>query len=120
MFLTIELLRTVEALHSKGILHGDLKADNCLLRFSPTSDNEWSARYKRDGTDGWENKGIVLIDFGRGIDIRAFRNDVSFIADWETDSQDCPEMRELRPWTYQIDYYGCAAVAHSMLFGKIH
>ncbi|KAI4247493.1 MAG: hypothetical protein L6R40_001441 [Gallowayella cf. fulva] len=30
MFFTIELLRTVEALHASGILHGDLKADNCL------------------------------------------------------------------------------------------
>jgi checkpoint serine/threonine-protein kinase len=27
-------------------------------------------------------------------------------------------MRELRPWTYQIDYHGLAGIIHSMLFGK--
>jgi checkpoint serine/threonine-protein kinase len=43
---------------------------------------------------------------------------VQFIADWKTGPQDCAEMRELRPWTYQIDYHGLAGIIHSMLFGK--
>ncbi|KAF9166892.1 hypothetical protein DFQ26_006560 [Actinomortierella ambigua] len=33
LFFTIELLRVLEGLHVKGIIHGDLKADNCMLRF---------------------------------------------------------------------------------------
>ncbi|EPS37554.1 hypothetical protein H072_8750 [Dactylellina haptotyla CBS 200.50] len=125
MFFTVELLRTVEQLHEKGILHGDLKADNCLLRLqhvggnaSNSNDAEWSSAYDPHGGSGWDKKGLVLIDFGRGVDMRNFRKDVGFIADWKTDKQDCPEMREMRPWTYQIDYYGVAAVVHSMLFGK--
>ena len=118
MFLSIELLRTVEAMHSKGLLHGDLKADNCLIRFENTPDNTWSARYRRDGSNGWLKKGITLIDFGRGIDMKLFQPTVQFIADWKTDNQDCAEMRELRPWTYQVDYFGLAAIIHSMLFGK--
>lgn len=118
MFLSVELLRTVEALHTRGILHGDLKADNCLIRFEPLPDTAWSARYRRDGSDGWDKKGISLIDFGRGIDMRLFHPNVQFIADWKTDAQDCAEMREMRPWTYQIDYHGLAAIIHSMLFGR--
>lgn len=118
MFLSVELLRTVEALHTRGILHGDLKADNCLIRFDSLADATWSARYRRDGADGWDKKGISLIDFGRGIDMKLFSPNVQFIADWKTDQQDCAEMREMRPWTYQIDYYGLAAIIHSMLFGK--
>ncbi|CUS08436.1 unnamed protein product [Tuber aestivum] len=118
MFLSIELLRTIEAMHSKGLLHGDLKADNCLVRFENTPDNTWSARYRRDGSSGWLKKGITLIDFGRGIDMKLFQPTVQFIADWKTDNQDCAEMRELRPWTYQVDYFGLAAIIHSMLFGK--
>lgn len=116
MFFTIELLRTVEAMHSVGVLHGDLKADNCLVRLSPT--DEWDAQYTPDGSTGWSSKGLCLIDFGRGIDMRAFRPDVQFVADWKTGKQDCVEMRELRPWTYQVDYYGIAGVIHSLLFGK--
>lgn len=116
MFFTIELLRTVEAMHSKNVLHGDLKADNCLVRLSSTE--EWDAQYAPDGSNGWSSKGLCLIDFGRGIDMRAFRPDVQFVADWKTGKQDCLEMRELRPWTYQVDYYGIAGVVHSLLFGK--
>ncbi|PQE31879.1 putative mitotic checkpoint serine threonine kinase protein [Rutstroemia sp. NJR-2017a WRK4] len=119
MFFTIELFRTVEALHSKGILHGDLKADNCLVRFDTVEDDEvWSPKYRKDGSGCWNMKGITLIDFGRGIDMKAFKPDVQFIADWKTGPQDCAEMRELRPWTYQIDYHGLAGIIHSMLFGK--
>jgi checkpoint serine/threonine-protein kinase len=119
MFFSIELFRTIEALHSKGILHGDLKADNCLVRLDQLSDSDvWSAKYRKDGTGGWNKKGIALIDFGRGIDMKVFRPDVQFIADWKTGPQDCAEMRELRPWTYQIDYHGLAGIIHSMLFGK--
>jgi checkpoint serine/threonine-protein kinase len=119
MFFAIELFRTIEALHSKGILHGDLKADNCLARFDPIPDADvWSSKYRKDGTGGWSKKGVALIDFGRGIDMKVFRPDVQFIADWKTGPQDCAEMRELRPWTYQIDYHGLAGIIHSMLFGK--
>uniref|UniRef100_L2FCW3 Checkpoint protein kinase n=1 Tax=Colletotrichum fructicola (strain Nara gc5) TaxID=1213859 RepID=L2FCW3_COLFN len=63
MFFTIELFRTVEALHARG-------------------------------------------------------PDVGFIADWKTSTQDCAEMREGRPWTWQIDYHGLAGIVHCLLFGK--
>ncbi|KAL9092230.1 MAG: hypothetical protein Q9159_000989 [Coniocarpon cinnabarinum] len=122
MFFTVELFRTVEGLHGKGIIHGDLKPDNVMIRFEdPTnvsSCEELSANYDRSGAGGWSAKGISLIDFGRGIDMRAFQPNVQFIADWETSATDCAEMRELRPWTFQADYHGLAAIVHVMLFGK--
>lgn len=119
MFFTIELFRTVEALHAKGIIHGDLKSDNILVRLdSLHKDDHWDSQYNHDGRDGWTSKGITLIDFGRGIDMKAFNPDVQFIADWPTTEADCAEMRELRPWTYQIDYHGLAGIVHNLLFGK--
>lgn len=119
MFFTIELFRTVEALHAKQIMHGDLKADNCLLRLDPFSDHDvLSSQWHADGRGGWSTRGVTLIDFGRGIDMRAFTPDVQFIADWKTSAQDCAEMREGRPWTWQIDYHGLAGTVHCLLFGK--
>ncbi|KAF2273908.1 uncharacterized protein EI97DRAFT_423203 [Westerdykella ornata] len=119
MFFTIELFRTVEALHTKGLIHGDLKSDNVLVRFDTLKpDQHWDSKYRRDGRNGWAAKGIVLIDFGRGIDMKVFKPDVQFIADWKTSEQDCAEMRELRPWTYQVDYHGLAGIVHNLLFGK--
>ncbi|THY83824.1 hypothetical protein D6C92_09507 [Aureobasidium pullulans] len=116
MFFAVELIRTVEALHSKGLIHGDLKGDNVLVRLDETP--TWSSSYSPTGSSGWKSKGISLIDFGRGIDMKVFSPGVQFVADWETSSADCAEMRELRPWTYQVDYHGLAGLLHSLLFGK--
>ncbi|KAK7204640.1 Mad3/BUB1 homology region 1-domain-containing protein [Myxozyma melibiosi] len=133
MFFTIELFRTIEALHEVGILHGDLKPDNCMVRLvqsrhtssmaglslsSTTTSKSVSGSYSAQGENGWCSKGITLIDFGRSIDITAFPRGVQFIADWKTCEQDCAEMRELRPWSYQVDYHGLASIIHMMLFGK--
>ncbi|OJD12935.1 BUB protein kinase [Emergomyces pasteurianus Ep9510] len=129
MFFAVELFRTVEALHACGILHGDLKADNCLVRLderftSPASlpdgdcESDATTGYSPTGAGGWRNKGITLIDFGRGIDMQVFPKNVQFIADWKIGAHECSEMRECRPWTYQVDLYGLAGTIHILLFGK--
>ncbi|BFZ57958.1 protein kinase [Savitreella phatthalungensis] len=115
VFLVSELLRTVENLHAKGILHGDIKADNILLRLP---DIPVTGRYRRDGGDGWRGRGVCLCDFGRGVDLRAFPGDASFMADWKPDNGDCSQIRNGEPWTFEIDYHGIANVAHTLLFGR--
>ena len=93
MFFTVELFRTVEALCARQMLHGDLKADNCLVRLDALSSSraaeqhesqQLSSQWRRDGSGGWAARGVTLIDFGRGIDMRAFTPAVQFIADWKT------------------------------------
>ncbi|KAJ6619737.1 hypothetical protein B0H10DRAFT_1793054 [Mycena sp. CBHHK59/15] len=120
MFFAVELLRVVEAMHSAGFIHGDLKVDNCLLRLEdvPGGPAAWSSMYNPSGEDGWCYKGLKLIDFGRTIDTRLFPSGQQFIGDWETDARDCFELREERPWTYQTDYFGLAGIIYCMLFGK--
>ncbi|CAG8804116.1 33969_t:CDS:2 [Gigaspora margarita] len=113
IFFTVELMKIVEAIHEAGIIHGDIKADNCLLRLERTV--EWDAQYDPLGAGGWSKKGIKLIDFGRAIDVTLFPPDMKFIADWQCDDQSCVEMREGRPWKWQADYYGLAGVIHCML-----
>ncbi|WFD27543.1 non-specific serine/threonine protein kinase [Malassezia nana] len=116
MFFVVELCRVVEGLHTAGILHGDLKIDNCMIRADDT--DEWSATYAPDGSGGWAAKGVTLIDFGRAIDLWCYEPGQRFLADWAPGAQDCVEMREMRPWTYQADYYGLASIAYCLLFGR--
>ncbi|KAK5198867.1 protein kinase [Exophiala xenobiotica] len=115
MWFSVELLRTLEDLHRIGVLHGDLKGDNCLVRFG---DGEVEGSYDPSGGRGWAAKGLRLIDFGRGIDTKMFKAGAQFIADWPSAATDCAEIRECRPWKWQIDYHGAAGVIHSLLFGK--
>lgn len=115
MWFGVELLRSLEDLHQVGILHGDLKGDNCLVRFTG---NDVSGPYDPLGGCGWNEKGLKLIDFGRGIDTKMFKAEAQFIADWPSCATDCAEIRECKPWKWQIDYHGAAGVIHSLLFGK--
>ncbi|RMD42258.1 hypothetical protein DV735_g2898, partial [Chaetothyriales sp. CBS 134920] len=116
MFFAVELLRTMASLHSVGILHGDLKADNALVRLDPAV--PLAAPYSPTGAHGWSAKGLTLIDFGRAIDTANFPRRTRFIADWPPQPEDCVEIRDCKPWKWQIDFYGAAAVIHSLLFGK--
>ncbi|PVG04065.1 hypothetical protein CPB86DRAFT_809962 [Serendipita vermifera] len=116
MFFTVELLRTIEGLHSKGFIHGDMKIDNCMVRLDPC--DSWSPQYDPSGGKGWSSKGVLLIDFGRVIDTSLFPPGTRFVTDWKMDKRDCLEMREGRPWTYETDYYGLAGIVYCLLYGK--
>ncbi|KAL7424504.1 protein kinase [Cryptotrichosporon argae] len=118
LFFVIELLKLVEGLHAAGFIHGDLKIDNCLVRLDAAT--SWSGTYARGGADGWNSKGLRLIDFGRGIDLDLFPAGRAqrFTADWKVDERDCVEMREGRDWAYETDYYGLAGIAYCLLYGK--
>lgn len=116
MFFVIDLLRTIEGLHNAQMLHGDLKIDNCMVRSAP-SDGAWPSAYDASNA-AWRGQGVMLIDFGRAVDLRCYPPEQTFLADWQPGVQDCVEMREMRPWTYQADYYGLASIAYCLLFGK--
>lgn len=120
MFFVVELLRVLDGFHSAGFIHGDLKIDNCLLRLEdvPGGVRAWSSAYDATGANGWGNKGVKLIDFGRSIDTTLFPPGQTFTADFEYDATDCAEMREGRPWSFEGDYHGVAGIAYNVLFGK--
>ena len=119
IFFTIELFRVIGSMHSNGIIHGDLKIDNCLIRLED-NEGEWSNIYNRYGLNGWNEKGLKIIDFGRAIDIKMFKNhqDIKFINDWNGDDKDCWQIKDKAPWSFEPDYFGLGAIIHCMLFGK--
>jgi checkpoint serine/threonine-protein kinase len=127
-FWTIELLRTIESIHVAGYVHGDIKADNVLVRLDRTS--AWESTYSRDGHQGWASKGVVLIDFGTAIDLFSFPTDQKFYIESAHESEggskkrreeqgvECWEVRNRIPCRYEPDWYGAAGIIHILLFGR--
>eukprot|EP00736_Rhodelphis_marinus_P012091 Rmarinus@m.15545 len=116
IFLTIELLKIVESLHSADIIHADVKPDNLLIRNGESLD--WEA-WTVQGSAGWENKGLMLIDFGRSIDMRLLLPEQSrFVADNCTSAFRCVQMQTGEEWSYEVDTYGVLSTVHTLLHGK--
>lgn len=61
---------------------------------------------------------LKLIDFGRGIDRRAFEDGTTFTHVVTTKGSQCPEMREGKPWSTHTDWFGFLDCLHVMVFGE--
>ncbi|MFH4979004.1 hypothetical protein AB6A40_005713 [Gnathostoma spinigerum] len=59
---------------------------------------------------------VKLIDWGRAIDMSNFANK-TFVGRAGTETFDCCEMLDGRPWTYQTDFFGFVSTLHVLLFG---
>ncbi|KAJ1389779.1 Serine/threonine-protein kinase, active site [Sesbania bispinosa] len=87
IYYTTEMLHMVETLHDVGLIHGDFKPDNLLIRYArgDLTEDEFL-----DRSGSWCDQGLCLIDWGRGIDLHLFPD-------------------------HTVDAYGICAVVHMML-----
>ncbi|PKI51322.1 hypothetical protein CRG98_028269 [Punica granatum] len=115
IYYTTEMLYMLENLHRAHIIHGDFKADNLLIRYA--SDN-LSEEDFLDRGGPWASQGLCLVDWGRGIDLKLFPENIEFNGDSRTSGFRCVEMQEKKPWKYQVDIYGLCVVVHMMLHGS--
>ncbi|CAN1160905.1 Mitotic checkpoint serine/threonine-protein kinase BUB1 [Linum perenne] len=115
IYYTIEMLHMLETLHDVGLIHGDFKPDNLLVRCA--RDELKQDEYKqRDGP--WREQGLCLIDWGRAIDLRLFPSNIEFEGACRTSGFRCVEMQENKRWKCQADSYNLCVVVHLMLHGS--
>ncbi|XP_043188193.1 uncharacterized protein LOC122363243 isoform X1 [Amphibalanus amphitrite] len=115
MLFTAEMLGAVSAVHSAGLIHGDIKPDNFLLRGGELED---VGHLLSQLSSAHQPQLLQLIDFGRAIDMTLLPPGTTFTRVVTTDDFTCPEMKEGREWTFQTDLFGVAASAHVLLFGS--
>ncbi|OMO62764.1 hypothetical protein CCACVL1_22643 [Corchorus capsularis] len=112
IYYTTEMLYMLETLHSIGIIHGDFKPDNLLIRYS--RDDLLEDGFK-DRTGAWCDQGLCLVDWGRGIDLHLFPDNTQFTGNCRTSGFCCIQMKEKKPWTFQANTYGLCVIVHMML-----
>ncbi|KAF5481316.1 hypothetical protein F2P56_001977 [Juglans regia] len=112
IYYTVEMLYMLETLHGAGIIHGDFKPDNLLIRYARGDLTEDGLR---EHSGPWHDQGLCLVDWGRGIDKRLFPENAEFKGDCRTSGFRCIEMQENKPWTFQVDTYGLCVIVHMML-----
>lgn len=108
MYMIIELLKAINELHSIGIIHGDVKCENILV----SEDSDLPP--------------IKIVDFSRSVDIslddlqkqRYFctSNDNSTQSDDDDDDECFQQIYKDKPFTFEVDYFGIASIAHVLLF----
>ena len=107
-YFTIQLLTMVHQLHECSILHADIKADNIMLQGIPVLPNDnWTA----DDVIGLEKPSLKLIDFGRSLDLTLFPERSCFLHCFQDDK--CPEMRDNKPWNFQVHIIELCLLSHS-------
>lgn len=115
MYFTIEMLHILEKLRKAQIIHGDIKPDNFLIQRKPDLNTD-----APDAQVMFENvcPTLQVIDFGVSIDMKLYHKNQTFVYKFEKADNRCPEMLENKPWTYHLDYFGVASVAHTLLHGN--
>ena len=61
---------------------------------------------------------LVLIDFGRGVDMSMFPKNHKFLSTDGVSSFTCTQMLDGKPWSYELDFFCMAACIHMLIFGK--
>lgn len=70
-----------------------------------------------DYFDPTRTKCLVLIDFNRSIDMNLLPEEIEFQGAKNVNkSLLCCEMKQEKPWTYQVDYYGILTCLHCVIF----
>ncbi|KAK7257417.1 hypothetical protein RIF29_31389 [Crotalaria pallida] len=102
IYYTTEMLHMVETMHDVGLIHGDFKPDNLLIRYArgDLTEDEFL-----DRSGCWRDQGLCLVDWGRGIDLQLFPDHIMFKGDCRTSGFRCIEMQEDKPWKFQASHF---------------
>lgn len=116
MYYTIELLRLLAPLHRAGVLHMALDSHHLLVRNDQCATwNNWAVADRE--LNGWDSKGLIVIDFANGIDRQLYPAGTTFAGEVPGVESQCAAVRDGRAWTIEPDVHGVACIAHELAFG---
>lgn len=125
LFYACELVKSVLILHEAGIIHTDIKLENLLVLTPKASMSQcsatWSSIFRRDGSEGWKERGLVLIDYGRAIDLKLLKDEEGsrfYIKSKHSTFNGSPRIARGLDISHEMDWYGAADCLHWLLHQK--
>lgn len=121
LFYASELIKSVLILHEAGILHTDIKLENLLILTPKNSSQSTWNTFRRDGSEGWNERGLVLIDFGRSVDLKLLKDEEKsrfFIKNKHHSFNGSPRISQGLDISHEMDWYGVADCLHWLLHQK--
>lgn len=118
LFLALGILESLATLHSAGILHCDIKPDNFVLRYPTRPASRPDDDPRRLAADGF---GLVLVDLGRAVDLRAHEPTTRFASrKTHVDEYEWPPAKHGRTaWRYQIDAYATGVLLFALACARL-
>ncbi|KAF2075951.1 hypothetical protein CYY_002754 [Polysphondylium violaceum] len=117
MFYTIDLLKSLESLHSHAkIIHGSITPQSLFFIYgSVVNWPDWSPNCE----GAWDTKGFIFTDYSKSIDISLLKSDIKFSCALDQLAPGTSpiwfESRKNSLWSYDIDYLGLAQVVYYIL-----
>lgn len=107
-YVCLELIQVVKQMHNCGIIHMNINPKNIVFTCCPNRD---------DVANVSERTSIIkLIGFERAMDMKLLPHNFKFEGSLQ-ELITC-EMRDQKPWTYEVDWYGTLDCIHQMFFGE--
>jgi checkpoint serine/threonine-protein kinase len=100
IYFTIEMLKILECLQSCTIVHGNITTENVLSAYG----DEWG-EWDREGRNGWDKKGLFIVDFSKSVDLSLFPSDLQILH---------PVTKQLAS-PYLMDTIAAAKMIHMLL-----
>ena len=117
-YYTLQILTILDSIHSAGIVHGDIRIGNFMVRSLSESFNDFDVT----GEQGWTNFALCLKDWSASINLSAFPVGQKFQIEpnlESTESGECWEFRNGKEWTFEPDWYGACGIIHILAFGDL-
>ncbi|KRY90860.1 Checkpoint serine/threonine-protein kinase BUB1, partial [Trichinella pseudospiralis] len=116
--LTLDMLKILRHLHRCKVIHGNIRPEAFLFLGIDMSKGQIETA---DQADFWIQGSVACLqiaDFGNAVDLNLLPDGYRFSHEQHVDHLLCCEMRDKKPWTYQIDCFGLLNSVHWLIFGR--
>ncbi|KRY23363.1 Mitotic checkpoint serine/threonine-protein kinase BUB1 [Trichinella patagoniensis] len=116
-FFTLDMLKILRHLCRCKVIHGNIRPEAFLFLGIGMSKQQIEAADQADFWIQCSAACLQIADFGNAVDLNLLPEGYKFVHEQHVDHLLCCEMRDKKPWTFQIDCFGLLNSVHWLIFG---